>query len=143
MCVYLRAKCQVSSIILTSFRQDVILLPKPQNEPLKISPRLGINSLLPKDVLLDTTILSISVFFIEIDSLYLRNFCFWISISPIFIFFSMLSKIFIYFWFMFHFLGQISVLHQLYSLFFANQGNNTVIIKTFNVSKINKVDRHR
>ena len=43
---------------------------------------------------------------------------------------------------MFHFVGQISILHQLYSLFFANQANKTVIIKTFNVSKIDKVDRH-
>ena len=43
---------------------------------------------------------------------------------------------------MFLFVGQINILHQLYSLFFANQANNTVIIKTFNVSKIDKVDRH-
>ena len=37
MCVYLRAKFEVSSIILTSFRQGVILppSPQPQNKPLK------------------------------------------------------------------------------------------------------------
>ena len=39
-CVYLRTKCQVSSIILTSFRQRVIFCPPPQNEPLKSTPRL-------------------------------------------------------------------------------------------------------
>ena len=53
MCVYLRVKFVVSSIILTSFRQGVILhlLPPPpprphyalsQGEPLKSPPRLGI-----------------------------------------------------------------------------------------------------
>ena len=42
MCVYLRTKFQVSSIILTSFRQGgVILPPQPQNEPLKGPPTLG------------------------------------------------------------------------------------------------------
>ena len=43
MGVYLRAKFEVSSIILTSFRQGVILPPPPipQNEPLKSPPRLG------------------------------------------------------------------------------------------------------
>ena len=42
MGVYLRTKFQVSSIILMSFRQGVILpLPPPQNEPLKSPPRLG------------------------------------------------------------------------------------------------------
>ena len=53
MCVYLRTKCQVSSIILTSFRQEVSggggggggggdnsLL---QNKPLKSTPRLELN----------------------------------------------------------------------------------------------------
>ena len=40
MCVYFRAKYQVSSIILTSFRQGEVVilpppLPPPQNEPLK------------------------------------------------------------------------------------------------------------
>ena len=39
--VYLRAKFQVSSIILTSFRQGVILPPPPQNEPLKSPSRVG------------------------------------------------------------------------------------------------------
>ena len=44
MGVYLRAKFEVSSIILTSFRQGVILpSPPPQNEPLKSPPRLGLN----------------------------------------------------------------------------------------------------
>ena len=47
MCVYLRTKFQVSSIIITSFRQGegVILtapLPPPQNKPLKSPPRLGL-----------------------------------------------------------------------------------------------------
>ena len=35
MGAYLRAKFEVSSIILTGFRQGVILPPPPQNEPLK------------------------------------------------------------------------------------------------------------
>ena len=43
MDVYLRAKFEVSSIILTIFRQGVILRPsQPQNEPLKSPPRLGL-----------------------------------------------------------------------------------------------------
>ena len=43
MCLYLRSKFQVPRIILTSFRQGVILLPtSPQIEPLKGSPRLGL-----------------------------------------------------------------------------------------------------
>ena len=50
MCVYLRATFHVSSIILTSFRQDeggpiLTSLPSPQNEPLKSPPRLGLSSL--------------------------------------------------------------------------------------------------
>ena len=50
MCVYLRATFHVSSIILTSFRQDEggpILTPppSPQNESLKSPPRLGLSSL--------------------------------------------------------------------------------------------------
>ena len=45
MGVYLRAKFEVSSIILTGFRQGVILTPPPpQNEPLKSPPRLGLSS---------------------------------------------------------------------------------------------------
>ena len=45
MGVYLRVKFEVSSIILTGFRQGVILHPPstPQNEPLKSPPRLGLN----------------------------------------------------------------------------------------------------
>ena len=48
MYLYLRNKCQVSSIILTSFRQGVILIllnppPQPQNETLKSPRRLGLN----------------------------------------------------------------------------------------------------
>ena len=54
MGVYLRAKFEVSSIILTSFRHEgeVVVLhppptpptpPPPQNEPLKSPPRLGLN----------------------------------------------------------------------------------------------------
>ena len=43
MCVYLRTKFQVSSIILRSFRQGVILPPLPaQYELLKSPPRLGL-----------------------------------------------------------------------------------------------------
>ena len=44
MGVYLRAKFEVSSIILTSFRQGGVILPPtpPQNEPLKSPPRLGL-----------------------------------------------------------------------------------------------------
>ena len=44
ICVYLCTKFQVSSTILTTFRQGVILLlPPPQKEPLKTPPRLGLN----------------------------------------------------------------------------------------------------
>ena len=52
MGVYLRAKFEVSSIILTSFRQGWgwggggVILPlsqPPQNEPQKNPPRLGLN----------------------------------------------------------------------------------------------------
>ena len=45
MGVYLRAKFEVSSIILTGFRRGVILPPPPppQNEPLKRPPRLGLS----------------------------------------------------------------------------------------------------
>ena len=40
VCVYVRTKLQVSSIILTSFRRDLILPtpPSPQNEPIKLHP---------------------------------------------------------------------------------------------------------
>ena len=48
MCVYLRTKFQVPSIILTSFRQ-VVILPHPhpplQNEPLKSPTRLGLKDI--------------------------------------------------------------------------------------------------
>ena len=40
--VYLRSKFEVSSIILTRFRQVVLLAPPPPNEPLKSPPRLGL-----------------------------------------------------------------------------------------------------
>ena len=45
MGVYLRVKFGVSSIILTSFRQEYNFTspPPPQNEPLKGPPRLGSN----------------------------------------------------------------------------------------------------
>ena len=44
MGVYLRAKFKVSSIILTSFRLGRgVILPSPQNEPLKSPPRLGLS----------------------------------------------------------------------------------------------------
>ena len=49
MCVYLRAKFEVSSVVLTSFRQGGVLgegggvIPHPpQNEPLKSLSRLGL-----------------------------------------------------------------------------------------------------
>ena len=45
MGVYLRAKFEVSSIILTSFRQGGNFAPlpsPPQNEPLRSPPRLGL-----------------------------------------------------------------------------------------------------
>ena len=48
MGMYLRAKFEVCSIILTRFRRGVILPylqpppPTPQNEPLKSPPRLGL-----------------------------------------------------------------------------------------------------
>ena len=51
MGVYLRAKFEVLSIILTGFRQGLILPPPPsppQNEPLKSPPRLGLNTVLEK-----------------------------------------------------------------------------------------------
>ena len=40
MCVYVRTKFQVTTIILTSYRREVILptRPAPQNEPLKDPP---------------------------------------------------------------------------------------------------------
>ena len=44
MDVYLRAKFEVSRIILTSFRQGVILPAPPQNELLKSPPRLGLTA---------------------------------------------------------------------------------------------------
>ena len=48
MSVYLRAKFEVSSIILTSFRHKGVggnftHPPPPQNEPLKSRPRLGLS----------------------------------------------------------------------------------------------------
>ena len=48
MCVYLRTKFQVASIILTSFRRGVISPPPPpppppQNESLKSLPRVRLN----------------------------------------------------------------------------------------------------
>ena len=45
MCVQLRIKCQVSSIILTNFKQ-VVIFPLPQNKTLKSPPRLGLKRLL-------------------------------------------------------------------------------------------------
>ena len=45
ICMYLRTMVQVSSIILTSFRQWVILLPLPlQNKPLKSPPKFGLRT---------------------------------------------------------------------------------------------------
>ena len=53
MCIYFRIKFQVSNIILTGFRQGVILPPSPlpQNEPLKNPLRLGLKSTLNKNLL--------------------------------------------------------------------------------------------
>ena len=49
VCVYLCAKFEVSSIILTSFRQGGNFTPlPPQNEPLKSPPRLGLKPFLAK-----------------------------------------------------------------------------------------------
>ena len=42
MCVYLRTKFQVSSIILTSFRRGNFTPSPPQNETLKSPPKLGL-----------------------------------------------------------------------------------------------------
>ena len=46
MSVYLRAKFEVSSVILTGFRNEgggvILPHPPPQNEPLKSPPRLGL-----------------------------------------------------------------------------------------------------
>ena len=45
MCVYLRAKFEVSSIILTSFRQGGLISPSAsQNKPLKSPPRLELKA---------------------------------------------------------------------------------------------------
>ena len=46
MCVYLRTKFQVSSTILTSFRQGLILPPPPSTskQTPKSPPRLGLNN---------------------------------------------------------------------------------------------------
>ena len=50
MGVYLRSKFEVSRIILTSLRQGEVIVPpaKPQNEPLKSTPRLELSSLKSK-----------------------------------------------------------------------------------------------
>ena len=45
MCVYLRAKCELCSIVLTSFRQGVILTP-PQSEPFKKLTQIRVKTLL-------------------------------------------------------------------------------------------------
>ena len=51
MGLHLRAKLEVSSVILTGFTQGVVILPPPppfQNEPLKSPRRLGLNESIPK-----------------------------------------------------------------------------------------------
>ena len=50
MGVYLRSNFEVSRIILTSLRQGEVIIPpaKPQNEPLKSTPRLELSSLKSK-----------------------------------------------------------------------------------------------
>ena len=54
MNVYVRAKFQVSSVTLTSFRQGVTFTPPtplpPQNEPLKSQLRLGLTNIINKDL---------------------------------------------------------------------------------------------
>ena len=62
MNVYLRAKFQVSSVTLTSFRQGGVILPPyppPQNKTLKSSPGLGLR---PRDRPLLLHILTVFLF---------------------------------------------------------------------------------
>ena len=57
MSVYLRAKFEVSSVILTSFRQWGGIIYPPQNEQLKSPPRLGlriVSIFVVNDSLVDT-----------------------------------------------------------------------------------------
>ena len=51
MGVYLRAKFEASTIILTSLRHggNLIIPPPPQNEPLKSPPRLGLKEIILQD----------------------------------------------------------------------------------------------
>ena len=74
MAVYLRVKFQVSSIILTSFRQGVgggviLLPPPPQNEPLKSPLRLGL-----KKVLEDQKKITDRLVYFQLSLQYLRNY---------------------------------------------------------------------
>ena len=65
MGLYLRATFEVSSITLTGFRQGwvgvvILLPPPPQNEPLKIPPRLGLRLYL--EFFLDVEFLLLTIF---------------------------------------------------------------------------------
>ena len=65
MCVYLRAKFEVSSITLTSFRQEGNFTPPPaQNQPLKSPPRLGLKlfDLSFNELTYDCRVLSVFIF---------------------------------------------------------------------------------
>ena len=46
MCVYLRAEIEISSIILTSFRQGIILPPTPKRNPKKPT-QIRVNKMKP------------------------------------------------------------------------------------------------
>ena len=69
MGVYLCAKFEVSSIILTGFRQGVILSPPPQNGPLKSPLRLEL-----KKVLEDQKKITDQLVYFQLSLKYLRNY---------------------------------------------------------------------
>ena len=69
MGVYLCAKFEVSSIILTGFRQGLIPPPPPQNEPLKSPLRLGL-----KKVLEDQKKITDRLVYFQLSLQYLRNY---------------------------------------------------------------------
>ena len=69
MGAYLCAKFEVSSVILTGFRQGVILSPPPQNEPLKSPLRLGL-----KKILEDQKKITDRLVYFQLSLKYLRNY---------------------------------------------------------------------